>query len=70
MNSCGTGILRLRSVQVLPVPLIQIKCTINVSGMLSNHKLAQAIADCGFHEFKRQLEYTAYFIPVRYKLKS
>jgi putative transposase len=29
---------------------------LNVSGMLSNHKLAQVIADCGFHELKRQLE--------------
>jgi len=32
---------------------------LNVSGMLSNHKLAQVIADCDFYEFKRQLEYKA-----------
>lgn len=30
---------------------------LNVSGMLNNHKLAAAISDCGFFEFKRQLEY-------------
>lgn len=30
---------------------------LNVLGMLANHKLAGAIADLGFYEFKRQLAY-------------
>ena len=30
---------------------------LNVSGMLQNHNLASAIANGGFYEFKRQLEY-------------
>jgi putative transposase len=30
---------------------------LNVSGMLKNHRLANAIADSGFYEFKRQLIY-------------
>ncbi len=32
---------------------------LHVSGMLKNHHLAQAIADVGFYEFKRQLLYKA-----------
>jgi putative transposase len=30
---------------------------LNVFGMLANHKLAKAIQDMGFFEFKRQLRY-------------
>jgi putative transposase len=32
---------------------------LNVDGMLKNHKMARAMADMGFGEFRRQLEYQA-----------
>ena len=32
---------------------------LNVSGMLANHRLAHAIADVGFYEIRRQLQYKA-----------
>jgi putative transposase len=36
--------------------LIKIE-NLNVKGMMANHKLAGAISDLGFYEFKRQLDY-------------
>lgn len=43
-------------------PSVVVLEDLNVSGMLSNHCLAQAISDVGFAEFRRQVEYkTAWY---------
>jgi putative transposase len=43
---------------------------LNVAGMLTNHQLAQAIADVGFAEFRRQLLYKAQWYGSRVLLAS
>ncbi len=34
---------------------------LNVSGMIANHKLAEAVSSCGFYEFRRMLTYKEAF---------
>ena len=51
LHQVTTRLAKTKSVLVLE--------DLNVSGMLKNHHLAQAIGDVGFYEFKRQLLYKA-----------
>ena len=51
LHQVTTRLARTKSVLVIE--------DLNVSGMLQNHHLAQAIGDVGFYEFKRQLLYKA-----------
>ena len=43
---------------------------LNVSGLLKNHHLAQAIGDVGFGEFRRQLSYKAAWYGCRVLVAS
>jgi putative transposase len=36
--------------------------------MIANHKLAAAISDCGFYEFRRELEYKSFMYGTIVKL--
>jgi putative transposase len=49
LHQATTWLARTKSAIVLE--------NLNVSGMLKNHHLAQAIADVGMYEFRRQMEY-------------
>jgi len=40
-------------------PAVVVIENLNISGMMKNHCLAQAIVDCGFCELRRQIEYKA-----------
>jgi putative transposase len=55
--------IRLDALHKLTISLVRRRTIViedlNVSGMLSNRSLARAIADLGFYEFRRQLEYKA-----------
>ena len=57
LHQVTTRLARTKSVLVIE--------DLNVSGMLKNHRLAQAIGDVGFAEFKRQLLYKASWYGAR-----
>jgi putative transposase len=51
-------------------PAIIVLEDLNVSGMLKNRRLARAIADVGFSEFRRQVAYKAAASGVQVKVVS
>jgi putative transposase len=51
LHQCASRLAKTKAVVVIE--------DLNVSGMLKNHHLAQAIGDVGFYEFRRRLPYQA-----------
>ena len=60
LHQATTWLVRTKSVIVLE--------DLNVSGMLKNHALAQAIADVGIYEFRRQLAYKGTWYGCEFRL--
>ena len=53
----GVSSPQLKLVAFTPIFQVIVLEDLNVSGMLANHCLAQAINDVGFAEFRRQVKY-------------
>jgi putative transposase len=51
-------------------PCVIVLEDLNIAGMLKNRKLSRAISDVGMDEFRRQIEYKAFFAGVQVKFIS